>query len=139
MNQNKAIVKRFVEEYQGENDLDVLYEVVSADLVNRTPMFPNAPGGPIEVKTIFDMFRAAFADFAVEIIDQVAEDDKVVTYKAFSGVHRGDFMGIAPTGRPVRFTVIDIIRLRDGQVVEHWGMVDQLGLLQQLGAVSFAG
>ena len=133
---NKTIVKKFVEEYQGRNDLGVLYETVSQELVNRTPMFPNAPGGPVEVKTIFDMFRAAFDDFAVEILDQMAEGDKVVTYKAFSGVHNGDFMGIAPTGAAVRFTVIDIIRLRDGQFVEHWGMVDQLGLLRQLGAIS---
>lgn len=66
----------------------------------------------------------------------MAEGDKVVTYKAFSGVHNGDFMGIAPTGAAVRFTVIDIIRLRGGQFVEHWGTVDQLGLLQQLGAIS---
>lgn len=98
-------------------------------------MFPNAPGGPIEVKTNFDMFRTAFDDFAVEIIDRLAEADKVATYKAFSGVHNGDFMGIAPTGTPVRFLVMDIVRLRGGQIVEHWGMVDQLGLLQQLGAV----
>lgn len=132
---NKTIVQRFVGQYQGENDLSVLYETVSPELVNHTPMFPNAPGGPIEVKTIFDMFRAAFDDFAVEILDQVAEGDKVVTYKAFSGVHNGDFMGIAPTGTAVRFTVIDIIRLRNGQLVEHWGMVDQLGLLRQLGAI----
>jgi ketosteroid isomerase-like protein len=133
---NKTIVKRFVEEYQGENDSNVLYETVSPELVNRTPMFPNAPGGPIEVKTIFDMFRAAFDDFAVEILDQLAEGDKVVTYKAFSGVHNGDFMGIAPTGTAVRFTVIDIVRLRGGQFVERWGMVDQLGLLRQLGAIA---
>ena len=130
---NKTIVKRFIEEYQAQNDLNVLHEIVSPDMVNRTPMFPNAPGGPVEVKTIFDMFRAAFDDFGVEIIDQLAEGDKVVTYKAFSGVHNGDFMGIAPTGSPVRFTVIDIVRLRGGQIVEHWGLVDQLGLLQQLG------
>ena len=78
---NKTIVKRFVEEYQGENDTNVLYETVSPELVNRTPMFPNAPGGPIEVKAIFDMFRAAFDDFAVEILGQLAEGDKVVTYK----------------------------------------------------------
>lgn len=132
---NKTIVKKFVEEYQGQNDVAVLYETVSPELVNHTPMFPNAPGGPIEVKTIFDMFRAAFDHFAVEILDQLAEGDKVVTYKAFSGVHNGDFMGIAPTGTAVRFAVIDIVRLRDGQFVEHWGMVDQLDLLRQLGAI----
>ena len=132
---NKTIVKRFVEEYQGQNDLTVLYETVSPELVNRTPMFPNAPGGPIEVKMIFDMFRAAFDDFGVEILDQLAEGDKVVTYKKFSGVHNGEFMGIAPTGTAVRFTVIDIVRLCEGQFVEHWGMVDQLDLLRQLGAI----
>ena len=98
-------------------------------------MFPNAPGGPIEVKALRHV-PSGVDDFAVEILDQLAEGDKVVTYKAFSGVHNGDFMGIAPTGTAVRFTVIDIVRLRGGQFVEHWGMVDQLGLLRQLGAIA---
>jgi predicted ester cyclase len=89
-------------------------------------MFPNAPGGPVEVKTIFDMFHAAFAGFEVEILDQLAEDDKVMTYKVFTGTHTGDFMGIAPTGQPVRVEVMDIVRITDGQIVEHRGLVDQL-------------
>ena len=84
-------------------------------------MFPNAPGGPIEVKALRHV-PSGVDDFAVEILDQLAEGDKVVTYKAFSGVHNGDFMGIAPTGTAVRFTVIDIVRLRGGQFVERWGM-----------------
>ncbi len=112
----------------------MLLETVSPRMVNRTPMFPNAPGGPTEVKTIFDMFHAAFDGFTVEVLDQLAEGDKVMTYKVFSGTHTGDFMGIDPTGNLVRFEVMDIVRISDGQIVEHWGLVDQLGLLRQLGA-----
>ena len=95
--------------------------------------YPNAPGGPAEVKAIFDMFHAAFDGFAVEVLDQLAEGDKVMTYKMFTGTHTGEFMGIPPTGARVRFAVMDIVRLADGQIVEHWGLVDQAGLLRQLG------
>ncbi len=131
---NKTIIKRFIDEYQTGNDQQVLLDTVAEQMVNRTPMFPNAPGGPAEVKTIFDMFHSAFDGFAVEVLDQLAEGDKVMTYKVFSGTHTGDFMGIAPTGANVRFDVMDIVRIADGQIVEHWGMVDQAGLLRQLGA-----
>ena len=63
----------------------------------------------------------------------IAEGDRVMTYKTFTGTHTGEFQGIPPTGRPVRFDVMDIVRLEDGQIVEHWGLVDQLGLMRQLG------
>ena len=132
---NKTIVKRFIHEYQTGDDQQVLHEIISPKMINRTPMFPNAPGGPAEVKTIFDMFHAAFDGFSVEILDQLAEGDKVMTYKVFLGTHTGDFMGIGPTGRQVRIEVMDIVRIADGRIVEHWGLVDQLGLLRQLGAV----
>lgn len=128
-------MKRFIEEYQTGGDETVLYETVSTGLVNRTPMSPDPPGGPGEVKGIFDAFHAAFEGFAVEINDMIAEGDKVWTYKTFTGRHTGDFSGIPPTGRPVRFDVMDIVRIGDGQIVEHWGMVDQVMLLNQLGAL----
>ena len=131
---NKTLIKRFVVEYQAGNDLQVLYETVSPQMVNRTPMFANAPGGPIEVKIIFDMFHAAFTDFAADVVDQLADGDKVMTYKTFSGIHTGEFMGIPATGKRVQFAVMDIVRIADGQIVEHWGLVDQAGLLGQLTA-----
>ena len=131
---NKALIKRFITDYQTGDDQQVLRDTVSPRLVNRTPMAPDAPGGVEEVKAIFDMFHAAFDGFAVEVLDQLAEDDKVMTYKVFTGTHTGDFLGLPPTGRAVRFEVMDIVRIADGQIVEHWGLVDQLGLLRQLGA-----
>lgn len=129
---NKAIVRRFVEEYQTGNDLAVLHATISPRLVNHTPMMPDAPGGPAEVEAIFTMFRAAFDGFAAEIAHQVAEGDLVITHKYFSGTHTGEFFGIPPTGRAVRFAVMDVVRLVDGQFVEHWGLVDQPGLMAQL-------
>jgi len=135
MSDNKAIVRRFVDAYQTGGDKLALREAVSPRMVNRTPMRPDAPGGVEEVEEIFDMFHAAFAEFRVEIRQQLAEGDRVMTYKVFSGRHTGDFQGIAPTGRAVRFEVMDIVRLDGGQIVEHWGLVDQLGLLRQLGVL----
>ena len=132
---NKKIVQRFVTEYQTGNDQQVLRDTIADTLVNHTPMSPDAAGGIEEVKGIFDMFHAAFEGFTAEIVDQLAEGDKVMTYKTFSGTHTGEFMGIPPTGKHVRFDVMDIIRLADGRFVEHWGLIDQAGLLRQLGAL----
>jgi predicted ester cyclase len=132
---NKKIVQRFVTEYQTGNDQHVLRDTIADTLVNHTPMSPDAAGGVEEVKGIFDMFHAAFEGFTAEIVDQLAEGDKVMTYKTFSGTHTGEFMGIPPTGKHVRFDVMDIIRLADGRFVEHWGLIDQAGLLRQLGAL----
>jgi predicted ester cyclase len=85
------------------------------------------------VRQQFDAFRAAFPDFRATIHDQIAEGDKVVTRKVFHGTHHGELMGVAPTGRPVEIEVIDIVRVKNGRIVEHWNVVDRLGLLQQLG------
>ncbi len=84
---------------------------------------------------LFGLFRQAFPDFRAEILDQLADGDKVVTRKAFLGTHRGPFMGIPSTGNPVRFELIDIVRVEDGRIVEHWNVVDQMGLMRQLGAI----
>lgn len=135
MRDSKAIIRRFIDEYQTGGDKVVLRETISPRMVNRTPLHPEPQGGVEEVEAIFDMFHAAFADFRVEVLQQLAEGDKVMTYKVFSGTHTGEFQGIPPTGRTVRFDVMDIVRLDGGQIVEHWGMVDQLGLLRQLGVL----
>jgi predicted ester cyclase len=132
--ENKALMKRFVAEYQTNHDDAILYELVAEDFVDHSAL-PGMPPGREGVKALFDSFHAAFAGFAARVHDQVAEQDRVVTRKSFHGRHVGDFMGNAPTGRDVRIDVIDIVRLKDGQIVEHWNVVDQLGLMRQLGAL----
>jgi predicted ester cyclase len=94
-------------------------------------MPPNREGE----KRLLRMHRAAFADAEATIDDQIAEGDKVVTRWTFRSTHKGKFMGIAPTGKRVTITGINIHRIEGGKIVELWRQKDVLGLMQQLGAV----
>ena len=129
---NKQVVRRFVDEYQSAGDERSFAELLHPDVVDRSRP-PGVAAGAEGVRQQFDAFRAAFPDFKATIHDQIAEGDKVVTRKVFHGTHRGELMGIAPTGREVQIEVIDIVRIEGGQIVEHWNVVDRLGLLHQLG------
>jgi steroid delta-isomerase-like uncharacterized protein len=132
---NKRVVSRFVEEYQTGADEEAFAQLLASDVVDHSRP-PGVAEGAEGVRQQFDAFRGAFPDFRATILDQVAEGDKVVTRKVFHGTHEGELMGIPPTGRAVEITVIDIVRIAGGQIVEHWNVVDRLGLLQQLGAIA---
>jgi predicted ester cyclase len=134
---NKQVVRRFVDEYQTAANEQSFAELLHPEVVDRSRP-PGIAEGAEGVRQQFEAFRAAFPDFHAVIHDQIAEGDKVVTRKVFHGTHRGELMGIAPTGREVQIEVIDIVRIEDGQIVEHWNVVDRLGLLQQLGALDAA-
>lgn len=131
---NKQVVRRFVDEYQSAANEQSFAELLHPDVVDRSRP-PGIAEGAEGVRQQFEAFRAAFPDFHAVIHDQIAEGDKVVTRKVFHGTHRGELMGIPPTGREVQIEVIDIVRVEGGQIVEHWNVVDRLGLLQQLGAL----
>ena len=85
------------------------------------------------------MFRGAFPGSYFTVEDMVAEGDKIATRKTFHGTHEGEFMVIPPSGRVVSMGLIDIVRIYDGRVVEHWAMGDSLGLMQQLGVIPQPG
>ena len=82
------------------------------------------------------MIRTAFPDIRITAEDMVAEGDKVACRGTFSGTHKGEFMGIAATGKQINVGVIEILRIVGGKMVEHWNIVDNLGMMQQLGVVS---
>jgi predicted ester cyclase len=82
---------------------------------------------------------SAFPDLHVTIHDQVAEGNKVVSRKTFHGTHQGELMGSPATGKQVAFDVIDILQLADGKITDHWVVVDQLGLMQQIGVIPAPG
>jgi predicted ester cyclase len=127
------VVRRFVDEYQTGASEAAFAELLDPDVVDHSRPPGIAPGA-LGVHQQFDAFRAAFPDFRATILDQITEGDKVVTRKVFHGTHLGSFQGIPPTQRPVEILVIDIVRVADGKIVEHWNCVDRLGLLTQLGA-----
>jgi len=131
---NKAIIRRIVEEIQNRDNLALIDELLAPNFVNHTP----APGLPPDregIKQLLSMFRAAFPDGSMTIEDMIAEGDKVVSRKTYRGTHQGEFLGIPPTGRHITIGLIDIMRLVDGKVVEHWNIGDDLSMLQQLGVL----
>jgi len=132
--QPKDVVRRLVDEYQTAADDGAFEELMHPEVLDHSRPPGIAAGAP-GVRQQFDGFRAAFPDFRATILDQIAEGDKVVTRKVFTGTHEGPFQGLEPTGRAVEIHVIDIVRVADGRIVEHWNCVDRLGLLAQLGAV----
>ena len=133
--QNKAIVRERVNgEMISQNRLDLIDELFAPDFVDHSAV-PGLPADREGVRMFFGAMHAAFSGLHVTVEDQIAEGDRVVTRKVFHGAHTGDFFGIPATGRTIAFEVIDILRLRDGLVTDHWNVVDQLGLLRQLGAI----
>jgi steroid delta-isomerase-like uncharacterized protein len=126
--------RRFVDEYQTGRKVDVADELIADDFVNHSTM-PPFPPNKDGVKALFAMFHDACPDFRAEIHDMLVDGDKVVTYKTFHGTHEGEMMGVPGTGKEFAVDVMDIVRYRDGQVVEHWNVVNQVPLLQALGVI----
>ena len=133
LEENKAIIRRFVEEVQSKHDVDLMDELFSPDFYDHGRL--STTHTLEESKRFFTMSFVAFPDLRADIHDQVAEGDKVVTRKTFHGTHQGEFMGVPPTGKKVSFDVIDIFRVVDGRISEHWFEGDMMGLMQQLGAL----
>ena len=136
--ENKALVHRFVDEVQSQGNTDVIDEICSPEFVNHSSP-PGLPADREGIKIVTAMFRQAFPDSYFTVEDMVAEGDKVATRKTFHGTHEGEFMGIPPSGRSVRMGLIDIVRIIDGRVVEHWSVGDNLGMMQQLGVIPQPG
>ena len=130
--ENKAVLRRVAEEIFNKGDLAVVDEVIAPNYVYH------GSGGqeyksPEGFKQIVTMFRTAFPDLHMTVEDMVAEGDKVAQRITIRGTHKGELMGIAPTGKQVTDTGIIIVRFAGGKEVEAWGITDLLGMMQQMG------
>ena len=137
--QNKALVVRFVEELFNRGNMGIVGEIFAPDFIEREQLPPGIPSGREGVKVLTTMLRSAFPDFKATIDDILAEGDKVVIRMTWSGTQKGEFMGIPASGKRISIGVIDIIRITNGKVVEHWGQMDSMSMMQQLGAIPAPG
>lgn len=133
--QNKAVMRRIYEEFWNQGNFDALAEIVSSDYVLHVPTPPGAPSGREGLQWVIQMYRAAFPDIHVQVEDQIAEGDKVLTRITIQGTHQGQLMHIPPTNKEVTFTAMVVTRFKNGQNVEGWGELDRFGLMQQLGVI----
>lgn len=134
--QNIAQVRRAIAEIWNDANYDALPGFVSDDIVIHASSPEAEIRGPEGIRHFYSSLRAAFPDLHFQIEDQVAAGDRVVTRWSAQGTHAGEFQGIPPTGKQVTLTGIDIDRFAGGKVVECWPVADELGLLQQLGALA---
>jgi steroid delta-isomerase-like uncharacterized protein len=132
--QNKATVKRYYEEVLNGRNVDLVDDLAVEDYVENDP-FPGQGNGRSDLKARAQLILDAFNPLRFTVEDVVAEEDQVVVRWSQVGTNSGSFMGMPPTGREFSINGIDIHVLRDGRMAEHWHVVDQLGLLQQLGVI----
>jgi len=128
---NKALVQRFFEEVINQRNVAALDQFVSPNAVNHT-VPSGLPQGPNQ---FLSMHLNAFPDVKATVEDLLADGDKVVALVSYRGTHQGAFRSIPPTGKPITLMGINIFRIVNGKMVEHWGLTDRLSALQQLGVV----
>jgi len=120
-------------------DIDGFGRQLADDFVEREEI-PGLPPTKDGVVQYFRIMLAAFPDLRMDVQDSFASGDKAVARLRISGTHQGEFMGIPATGKPVSVNLIDITRFGDdGLAREHWGVVDQLAMMQQLGVIPAPG
>ncbi|TQR87483.1 ester cyclase [Mycobacterium hodleri] len=129
------VVRRNIEAVQNSGDFAVFDEIFADDFTDHTPQ-QGVTADKDGVRILYTGLRTAFPDFHADIHWQTVEDDKVTTFKTYHGTHRGEFLGVAATGKRIHFDTLDVFRVRDGRLTDHWGIADLLGVLIQLGRLS---
>lgn len=128
----RAVATEFTDTVFNRHDVDAAAEYFSPDFVEHDP-WPNMPPTVEGFKDGTRQFLEAFPDTRCEVDDVICEGDKVVVRSRLVGTNSGTFMGMPPTGRRVEVAGIDIVRVANGRMTEHWGLYDAAGLMAQLG------
>jgi predicted ester cyclase len=134
---NKALVRRFYDEVVSAGDLSRVEEFIASEYLDHDA--EDAVRGPSVLRAHIEALRRTFPDFNLQIDDIIVEGDKVVTRVSGHGTHRGEWMGICPTGAIIRVKGMNIDRIEHGRIVEHWGEADTFGMLRQMGVDLLAG
>ena len=133
--ENKEISWRLQEEVFGQGKLESVDELVAPDYVSHAPGDPELSRGPEDIKQIVRAYHSAFPDINFTVEKQVAEGDMVVTRWIVRGTHRGEFMGIPPSGRRIEVSGMSMDRISGGRIVENWNNWEALEMMRQIGAI----
>jgi steroid delta-isomerase-like uncharacterized protein len=135
---NKAVVRRYYDEVLNQRKVDLIDELATEDYVEHDP-FPGQGNSRSDLTARAGFILGAFNPLVFTVEDVVAEGDRVVVRWSQVGTHSGNFMGIPATGKEFSIAGIDIHAVREGRMAEHWHVVDQLALMQQLGLIPAPG
>jgi len=139
MSADEDIVRKFIHEAFNEGRLEAIDDMTTPAFVEHQDLGPNPPQGRDGPKAVVSSLRRAFSDFHLAVEDAASRDGTVWLRMRATGTHDGPFMGRAPTGKRISVTVIDVLRVADGKIIEHWGVADRLGVLSQIDGQVRAG
>lgn len=126
-----GLVRRYYDEALTPGNWAALDVLVAPDFVEHEALW-GIPATRAGLRQKYELLRTGFPDLRFDVDDLLMDEDKVVARVSVSGTHSGAFMGHPPTGQHFSVTSINIFRVRNGQIVEHWGVFDQMGMLAQL-------
>jgi C-1 hydroxylase len=126
---NKSIVRKFIESYN-ERKLDLIDDFVAPDYIDHEKNI-----GREGLKQLITMGLHAFPDWHETVEDIIAEGDRVWVRLSYAGTHKGEFMGLAPTGRKISSKAVDIYRIVNGKLAEYWNVTDNANIFKQIGAL----
>jgi steroid delta-isomerase-like uncharacterized protein len=134
LEQNKALMRNYIEEAWNKGNLDFIDKNFSSDFVGHGT-FHGQPTNRDGVKSVISTIRNAIPDLNITIEDMLAEGTTVASRWVTKGTHKGDLMGAKPTGNKISVSETAVFRVKDGKVVEAWANRDDLGFLQQIGLI----
>src|SRR5690348_10610019 len=136
--ENKAVVRAYIEEVTNKGDIAAVPQYVTEDFREHYPP-PGVPDGIAGAIALVKVFKDNFEGYRFEIEELLAEGDRVLVRGWGSGTHTGPFLGIPPTGKTIRFRAAHVFQVVDGKLAARWAYPDMLGMLQQLGVVPMPG
>jgi predicted ester cyclase len=136
MTDGTGLIKRFYEDVIGTGQIDLIDELAAEGITDHEEGLPGQPSGREGIKFFVNAMRQAFPDIRAKTISPMLTDgDLEAAHVVLTGTHQGELLGVAATNKTVEFESLDIIRVEDGKVIEHWGVTDTMGLMQQIGAI----
>lgn len=130
---NRKVIERYFEEVWNKGKLDVLDEIIDPGYINHNPGGAVVRPGPADLKPIVAHMRGAMPDLHYEILDMVITDDKVAVYTRVTGTQTGELWGLKPQGKKFEVRQMQIEWIRNGKIVQHWRVTDEMGWMKQLG------
>ncbi|MCA9839657.1 MAG: ester cyclase [Trueperaceae bacterium] len=129
---NVGLVKQFLDELVNHKKLSAIETFVAKDMLEHEKFPDGIPSTRTGLIELFEILHRAFPDLCVVIEDTVIEGNKVVARQTWTGTHQADFFGKVASGKAIKFSSIDIIRIENSKITEHWGESNWLRLLEQL-------
>lgn len=129
----KTVTERLFQEVFNHGRLDLIDELVAEDAVEHEALPISTGEMRMDLRAWISELRRAFPDYHIEVEELIGEGDKVVALERITGTNSGPLLGIPPTGRRFCIDAIDVMRVDDGKVVEHWGISDSTTMVRQLG------